>query len=96
MSEVWSVYLVRRADGALYCGIARDAVRRFAEHEASGPRSAKALRGRGPLRLVWCCTVPDQGTALQIEHRLKRWPKATKEALVSGRAVLPWPESAQD
>lgn len=84
----WSVYLVRRADGALYCGVATDVPRRFAEHVAGGAKSARALRGRGPLRLAWCATVGDRSAALRIEARIKRWSKARKEALVSGRAVL--------
>jgi putative endonuclease len=76
----WSVYLVRTADGSLYTGIAADVDRRFAEHDRG--TGAKFLRGRGPLGLVFRSQVGDRGVALRAEHRLKRWAKYRKEALV--------------
>lgn len=77
----WSVYLVRRADGALYAGIAIDVAERFAAHGAG--RGAKALRGRGPLVLVWQRRVGDRGLAQRVEYRLKRLDKVDKERLVA-------------
>lgn len=77
----WSVYLVRRADGALYAGIAIDVAERFAAHGAG--RGAKALRGRGPLLLVWQRRVGDRGLAQRVEYRLKRLDKVDKERLVA-------------
>jgi putative endonuclease len=76
----WWVYVVRRSDGALYAGIALDVARRLAEHEAG--QGAKALRGRGPLRLVLRRRVGDRGRALRIEALVKRLRKAEKERLV--------------
>ena len=39
MSEsIWFVYIIRCADGSLYCGIATDVVRRFGEHEEGAPK----------------------------------------------------------
>ena len=32
--KAWFVYLVRAANGALYCGISDDPQRRFAQHQA--------------------------------------------------------------
>ncbi len=72
---------MRRADGALYTGIATDVRRRLAEHVAG--RGAKALRGRGPLQVVLRRRIGDVGIALRIEHALKQLPKATKEQLVA-------------
>ncbi|HET8715147.1 MAG TPA: GIY-YIG nuclease family protein [Holophagaceae bacterium] len=46
----WTVYLLRCGDGTLYCGIARDAEARLAQHQAG--KGAKYTRGRGPLKLV--------------------------------------------
>ena len=77
----WSLYLVRTRDGALYTGIALDVDKRFAEHVA-GPRGAKALRGRGPLELVYRVGVGDRGLAQGLEHRIKRLDKEEKERLV--------------
>jgi len=78
---IWSLYLVRTRDGALYTGIALDVDKRFAEHEA-GARGAKSLRGRGPLELVYRVEVGDRGLAQGLEHRVKRLVKAKKESLV--------------
>ncbi len=77
----WSVYIIRRADDALYTGIATDVERRIEEHRAG--RGAKALRGRGPLELVASEEVGDRSTALRIESWIKRRSKAEKETLVA-------------
>lgn len=82
----WSVYLVRRGDGALYTGIATDVERRFAEH-CEG-RGAKALRGRGPLRLTAFTVAGDRSAAQRAESRIKRLPKAKKELLSRSRDKL--------
>ena len=78
----WHVYLIRRGDGALYAGITTDVQRRLAEHSAGGTRAARALRGRGPLAVVYATRVGPRGTALRAEHRIKRLGKQDKEALV--------------
>jgi len=78
--DVWSVYLVRTAAGALYTGITTDVRRRVAEHGAGA--GAKALRGRGPLELVYRKKLGPRALALRVERRLKALPRAAKEALV--------------
>jgi putative endonuclease len=83
-SKPWSVYLIRRGDGALYAGIAVDVAARLRRHEAGA--GSKALRGRGPLELVFSAPVGDRASAQRIEARLKRLPKAEKERLL----VAPW------
>ncbi len=80
----WSVYLVRRADGALYCGIALDVAARLQQHEAGV--GAKALRGRGPLALVFRRRVGSRSLALRAEARIKRLGKADKERLAASVA----------
>lgn len=84
--ERWSVYMIRRADGALYTGIALDVRRRFAQHVEG--KGAKALRGRGPLELVLRRAAGSRGTALRLERAIKRLPKADKEGLVASRSRL--------
>ncbi len=84
---VWSVYMLRDGTGRLYTGISTDVARRLAEHQAG--KGARALRGRGPLQLVWQHPVGEQGPALRLEYRLKQWPKARKEALIQGQIPLP-------
>ena len=85
----WSLYVVRTRKGQLYTGITRDVERRFDEHACG--RGAKYLRGRGPLTLVYRVEVGERGLALQLEGRLKRLDRASKEAVVHsapGRVAL--------
>ena len=77
---LWSVYVVRTRDGALYTGISTDVARRVGEH-AEG-RGAKALRGRGPLELVFRRRIGAVGLALRVERRLKRLSRLEKEDVV--------------
>lgn len=77
----WSLYLLRTRDGSLYTGIALDVEKRFVEHVA-GLRGAKALRGRGPLELVYRTEVGERGLTQGLEHRIKRLSKTDKEQLV--------------
>lgn len=85
----WWLYLVRMANGHLYCGVTTNVERRFREHCSGGPRCARALRGRGPLTLVFAQEIGPKVRALQLEWQLKRWPKARKEALLLGQEILP-------
>ncbi|MBW2674368.1 MAG: GIY-YIG nuclease family protein [Deltaproteobacteria bacterium] len=78
----WYVYMIRCRRGTLYTGITTDVARRFAEHQASGPRAARYLKGRGPLQLVLTVDVGDRGTALRLEHRIKGLTKTKKELLI--------------
>lgn len=78
----WSVYMVRCADRSLYTGISTDVERRFAEHSEGGPKSAKYLRGRGPLTLVYQKSAGSRSEALIEELRLKRLSKSEKELLL--------------
>jgi putative endonuclease len=84
----WSVYLVRCSDNSLYTGIATDVVRRFAEHQAQGPKTARYLRGRAPLTLVFQCPVSDRSAALRLEYRIKQLPKVDKLRLIAGDPPL--------
>lgn len=76
----WSLYLVRTAAGLLYTGISTDPIRRLRQHQSG--KGSRALRGKGPLVLVWQQTVGDKGVALRLEYRLKQQSKAFKERLV--------------
>ena len=81
---VWYVYLLRCADGTLYCGITNDVAARLAAHEAG--TGAKYTRGRGPLALVLARRCADKSRALRLEHAIKRLPRRAKLAL-DARAV---------
>ncbi|MBZ9556495.1 MULTISPECIES: GIY-YIG nuclease family protein [unclassified Modicisalibacter] len=93
--QCWWLYVVETAAGALYTGISTDVERRFREHR-HGRRGARALRGKGPLRLVHCQRVGDHGDALRLEAWLKRQSAPAKRAWLAtrgGEAASP-PQSA--
>jgi putative endonuclease len=85
----WFLYMIRCADNSLYTGITIDLDRRFAEHQAQGKKSAKYLRGKGPLELVFTATVgTTKSAATRVELRLKKCSKRTKEKIVAGKTTL--------
>jgi putative endonuclease len=77
----WSLYLIRRADGALYTGITTDVERRLDEH-ANSKRGSRVLRSRGPLHLVYHTTIGNRALASRAEHRVKALDRPCKETLV--------------
>ena len=87
MSEIqnknnWSVYLIRCADNSLYCGITNDVQRRIAEHKSMGKKTAKYLRGRGPLNLAYTQLIGDRSLASQVEALIKSLAKSEKEKII--------------
>lgn len=81
---VWYLYMIETASGALYTGITTDVERRFREHQGSR-RGARALRGKGPLRLVHRQAVGTRSEALKLEAWLKQQPAQTKHAWLQAR-----------
>ena len=83
---VWSVYIILCGDGTLYTGIATDVERRFSEHESQGKKSARYLRGRLPLKIVFRREVGGRSEASKEEWRIKQLSRAEKLRLVAGAA----------
>jgi putative endonuclease len=80
---LWSLYMIRCGDGTLYTGIAKDVDRRFSEHLGQGSKSAKYVRGRLPLELVYRCEVGARSEAIKEELRIKALNRQKKLALVA-------------
>ena len=76
------VYLLRCADGSLYCGWTTDVERRLAEHRAGS--ASRYTRSRRPVELAHVIPVDDRSAALREEARIKRLPRAAKLALIDG------------
>ena len=74
------VYLLRCADGSLYCGWTTDLEVRLAAH--SSGRGAKYTRSRLPVELVYTEEYEDRHEALSREWHIKRMSRAEKEKLV--------------
>lgn len=89
MSEIasasWQLYIVRTAAGALYTGISNNVPRRFQQHQKG--TGAKALRGKGPLELLFTCEAGDRAMASRLEYQVKQLSRQEKLRLVSGQPV---------
>lgn len=79
----WFLYMVEYADGRVYTGITTDVNRRFAEHSEGGIKGAKALRGKGPLKLVFQQQMLNRSTASIAESAIKKLSKKQKLLLIA-------------
>lgn len=79
-----SVYLLRCADGSLYCGWTTDVERRLAEHQSG--RASRYTRTRRPVQLAAAFPVSDRSAALREEARIKRLSRAAKLELIEAAA----------
>jgi putative endonuclease len=86
----WSLYLIRTAQASLYTGVTTDVQRRFAEHENRDKKNkgAKALRGKGPLKLVFKIAVGNRSDALKLEYKVKKLSRTDKQRLISRTSKL--------
>ncbi|MCS4308126.1 putative endonuclease [Rheinheimera pacifica] len=79
----WYLYMVQTGSGMLYTGISTDPVRRLRQHSGELAGGAKALRGKGPLTLVYQQPVADKSTAAKAEYQLKQLSRSAKLALAA-------------
>ncbi len=86
--SVWSLYLIQCNNGSLYTGITTDVERRFKEHQSSSPKSAKYLRGKGPLTLVFREEIGNRSEASIAEARVKKLSRTEKDNLIKGSFLL--------
>ncbi|KKO47313.1 hypothetical protein WG68_01340 [Arsukibacterium ikkense] len=84
-AATWFLYMVRTASGQLYTGISTDPVRRLRQHKGELRGGAKALRGKGPLTLVYQQVMANRAEASKAEYQLKQLSKAAKEQRISER-----------
>jgi putative endonuclease len=89
--QVWFLYIIENKYQHYYTGICKNLQKRFAEHQASGLKCAKALRGKGPLTMIYCCQLDSHSHALKMELWLKKLTKAQKCQFVTG--ALPCPHN---
>ncbi|MGE6388257.1 GIY-YIG nuclease family protein [Pseudomonas sp. NPDC078416] len=78
----WFVYLVRAANGSLYCGISNDPQRRFAQHQSG--KGARFFSSSPAVALVYVEACRDKGDALRQERLIKKLRKSAKECLAAG------------
>jgi len=92
----WTLYIIQTAKGALYTGITLDLSRRFSEHQAQSTKTAKALRGKAPLTLVYCAQLDSHGDALRAEMWVKKQGRKAKLRLIDGGVYLPFEHMVLD
>lgn len=78
VGKPWFVYLVRAANGSLYCGISDDPQRRFAMHQSG--KGARFFSSSPAMALVYVEQWPSKGEALRQERLIKKLRKSAKEA----------------
>jgi putative endonuclease len=87
MTDAW-VYMLRCGDGSLYTGWTTDPQRRLARHCAG--KASRYTASRLPVELALVLPMPDRGTAMREEIRIKRLSRPQKLALIAkGRAQSP-------
>jgi putative endonuclease len=74
------VYLLRCADGTLYCGWSTDPDRRLRQHQSG--TASRYTRRRRPVELVWSAPCADRSEAMREEVRIKRLSRAEKLVLI--------------
>lgn len=85
-AKPWFVYLVRAANGALYCGISDDPHKRFAKHQSG--KGARFFHSSPAQALVYIEACAGKGEALRRERAIKALGKAAKESLVASGPVI--------
>lgn len=83
MSANWYLYMVRTHNNQLYTGISTNPERRLRQHQGELVGGAKALRGKGPLHLVYQQLYLDRASASKAEYQFKQLTKLEKEQLVT-------------
>ena len=77
------VYILRCADGSLYCGTTRKSLEaRVGEHNAGALAGYTAARR--PVELVWHEAFQRAADAVAMERRIKGWSRRKKIALIEG------------
>lgn len=76
------VYLLRCRDNSLYCGQTNNLKRRIKEHNKGKDKSAKYLRGKKPIQLVYFEKYKTIKEVMRREIEIKKWKKEKKEKLI--------------
>jgi len=86
--DAW-VYMLRCRDGSLYTGWTNDLDKRLLRHSAG--KASRYTASRLPVELAASWLMPDRGTAMREELRIKRLSRAEKLALLEDGVQAPLP-----
>ena len=76
-------YILRCADGTLYCGWTNDPEKRLAAH--NGGKASKYTRSRLPAELAYLEVYETKQEAMSREAQIKRLSRRQKLALISSK-----------
>jgi putative endonuclease len=79
--DAW-VYMLRCRDSSLYTGWTNDLEKRLAKHAAG--KASRYTASRLPVELALATPMPDRGSAMREEARIKRLTRSQKLALIGG------------
>ena len=79
------VYLLRCADGSLYCGWTTDPERRLRQHQAG--TASRYTKRRRPVEYALVVPAADRSAALREEARIKKLSRPEKLALLAAAAA---------
>jgi putative endonuclease len=80
--NTWIVYLLRCADGSLYCGITNNLKKRIKQHNGELVGGAKYTRANGPCELVHQEKSKDRSNASKREYEIKSMTRENKLLLI--------------
>jgi len=79
----WQVYLLKCADGSLYCGVTKNLKNRLSKHNDG--TASKYTRSRLPVQLVAVGKDLTKSKAFKLEYQVKKLPARKKiSALKNG------------
>lgn len=84
----WYLYIIRTVDQCMYTGISTDVQRRFKEHLAQGPKTAKYLLAHKPESLAFSLPIGKRALAAKVEYQFKRISKKGKEQIVATQKLV--------
>ena len=74
------VYILECADGSFYTGATNDLEHRLEQHQNG--KGAKFIKGRLPVKLVYCEEFENVKDAFRREKQIKRFSRNKKEELI--------------
>jgi len=83
MQKDWQTYLLRCADGSLYCGVTKDMDLRLKKHNQG--RASKYTRSRLPVELAAIRGNLSKSDAYRLEQYIKTQPAGKKISALKNR-----------
>ncbi|PJE63857.1 hypothetical protein COU89_01065 [Candidatus Roizmanbacteria bacterium CG10_big_fil_rev_8_21_14_0_10_45_7] len=81
---MYYIYILRTSANTLYIGQTNNLERRLKEHFDKKSKAAKYTRSFETLTLVYQEEYETRNEVMRRERQVKKWPKAKKEALITG------------